>query len=88
MAEKLSVQVTETRKTKVGVDYPDTLTSNPGIDIPQPRSMGGGGVTTTAKEVGDNPLANRRRGTEFIWGNVEQDSLGENRLYYTKQRRD
>lgn len=27
VAEKLSVQVTETRKTKVGADYPDTLTS-------------------------------------------------------------
>ena len=34
-----------------------------------------------AKEMGDNPLANRRRGTKEIWESVEQDIIEQQTLY-------
>lgn len=34
-----------------------------------------------AKEMGDNPLANRRRGMKEIWESVEQDIIEQQTLY-------
>jgi len=37
-----------------------------------------------AKEMGENPLANKRRGMRDIWKSVERDSREQQALYSTE----
>lgn len=38
-----------------------------------------------AKEMGDNPLASRRRGMEHIWKSIEQDTKEQQALRSNKK---